>query len=176
VRVLQNIPQYFANIEEAYGSALRIGLSPHSLRVYSTDTTYITALDAKQACAKIALDQGVLEFIKYGNGQSQPTVRSSTDGGKEAIVDPTTVPILSLQSFYESLPRPFPEDVGDKTAVEINAPCRFNTAVQHARGGKLSTTFIWIAGESPGRKCCTRNIALPFLNLLLCSAWLSPTT
>ena len=136
------------------------------MRVYSTDTTYITALDAKRACAKIALDQGVLDFIKFGNGQSQPTVRSSTDGGKEAIVDPTTVPVLSLQSFYESLPRPFPEDVGDKTAVEINAPGRFNTAMQHARGGKLSASFTWIAGETPGRKCRIRKYCVTFLNFM----------
>jgi hypothetical protein len=136
------------------GCALRIRLSPHSLRVYSSDTKYEAITDAKAACAKIALDQGVLEFIKHGNGQVEPEkssiVVSDADvdaqeaEDKAKYIGPTA---LTLQTFYERFPQPFPENFGDKSAVEINAPSWLNSTIQGARGGRLSTNFIWTTNE-----------------------------
>jgi hypothetical protein len=55
------------------GMALRIKVSPHSWRCYSTDATYSTESKALSACAANAHKAGVLGFIKYGNGQRQPS-------------------------------------------------------------------------------------------------------
>lgn len=132
------------------GSALRIELSPHSLRVYSTDTKYDTLSEAKAACARLALDQGILEFIKHGNGQVDPEKPLSPTSDADVDVqeaetktDSSPLPPLTLQAFYETFPQPFPGDFGDKSAAEINAPSWLNTAIQSARGAKLSSNFVW---------------------------------
>jgi len=111
---------------------------------------YDTISEARAACAKVALDQGVLEFVKHGNGQvgpeKSPAVVPDADADaqeaetKAKYTPPTP---LTLQLFYEMFPQPFPENFGDKSAVEINAPSWLNTTIQGARGGKLSTNFIW---------------------------------
>jgi hypothetical protein len=126
--------------------------------VYSSDTVYKSVYEAKQACATIALDQGVLDYIKFGNGQTQPLTSSTeemiTENTQELITSGVSAlaSASTLQSFYESLPQPFPENFGNKTASEINAPAWLNTTIQAARGGKLSTHFIWITDGTFGRK------------------------
>jgi hypothetical protein len=127
----------------------------HAFRVYSSDVTYSSHSDAKVACAKIAVDEGVLDYLKRGNGHSPPSepvhdshVRNS--GG------PVTSGPISLQAFYESLPRPFPELVGDKTALEINGPAWLNTTIQAARGGRLKANFFWMTDGSAGCKLSPR--------------------
>lgn len=138
------------NLDPGQCCALRIELSPHSLRVYSSEPKYDTVAEGKAACAKVALDQGVLEYIKYGNGQTEPEKPATASSDNQT--DPqeletkvifTPPSPLTLQSFYETFPQPFPEDFGDKTAAEINAPSWLNTMIQSARGGKLSTNYIW---------------------------------
>jgi hypothetical protein len=104
-------------------------------------------IEAKQACAKIALEQGVLDFIRFGNGQTRPAVPIDE---YEKVESKTLPSAISLQAFYESLPQPFPEQFGDKTALEINAPAWLNVTVQAARGGKLNPNFIWITNGRIG--------------------------
>ncbi|TFK35030.1 hypothetical protein BDQ12DRAFT_612281, partial [Crucibulum laeve] len=125
--------------ENKFGCALRVSLSPHAFRVCSVDSTYPSHREAKTACAKLAIDQGFLDFIKYGNGQTQQPTR--TEAVQIPDAGPATTP-LTLQEFYETLPQPFPEAVGDKTAAEINAPAWLNTTLQSARGGQLTCNFI----------------------------------
>jgi hypothetical protein len=100
----------------------------------------------------MALEQGVLEFIKFGNGQKRPATPTNNEK-TEISTDPTPAPVMSLQSFYETLPQPFAEPVGDKTAAEINAPGRLSSAMQSVKGAKLSCKFIWILGKEVGGKC-----------------------
>ena len=147
------------------GCALRIELSPHAIRVYSSETKYETLAEAKAACAKVAIDQGVLEYIRHGNGQTGPekppiSMPDADADAQEAHTKATYTPPtpLTLQAFYETFPQPFPENLGDKSAAEINAPSWLNTAIQGARGAKLSTNFIWTTNGTPwggslGRKC-----------------------
>jgi hypothetical protein len=59
---------------------------------------------------------------------------------------------MTLQAYYESLPRPFPESFGTKTAAEINAPSYINTLLQSARGGRLKNNFYWITDKTTSRK------------------------
>ena len=142
-----------ANNNVEHGSALRIRLSPHSQKVYSTGMTFQNAFEAKRACAKLALEHGVLDFIKFGNGQTQPAVVRDDQEWESARMSTPPLPSpLSLQEYYEALPRPFPEPFGDKTAVEINAPAWLNVTVQSARGGKLTPSFIWFSDGGNGRR------------------------
>ncbi|KAG1770711.1 hypothetical protein EDD22DRAFT_948318 [Suillus occidentalis] len=98
------------------GCALRIELSPHVIKVYASDTIYNTYNEAKVACAEAALCEGVLDFIKHGNGQ---------------------------------------------TANEFGAPGYMNTLVQNARGGKLTTTFIFTSDGTPGLHGCFLRLDRP---------------
>ena len=128
-----------------HGSALRIALNAHVLRVYSVDPIYFTAKEAKVACAKVALEEGVIDFIQFGNGQTQPPFKVEQDEQDEMANEKkettTLLKPLTLQEFYDSLPQPFPEPVGEMTAAEINAPSWLNTTMQSARGGQLRSSF-----------------------------------
>jgi hypothetical protein len=134
-----------------YGAALRILLSMHAFRVYSSDTTYSSHSDAKAACAKTAVDEGVIDYLKRGNGHSPPS-EPVHDSHVRISGMPVTAGPISLQAFYESLPRPFPELVGEKTALEINGPAWLNTTIQAAKGGRFKATFFWMTDASAGRK------------------------
>ena len=134
-----------------HGCALRIKLSRHSYRVYSSEASFDTVSEARKACAQGSLDQDVLNFIKFGNGQTHPAAPPAPhESGSPASEDTTPAGPLSLQAFYDALPQPFPEPFGEKSAVEINAPGRLNSLLQDARGGKLSVSFIWMMDYSQG--------------------------
>jgi hypothetical protein len=47
----------------------------------------------------------------------------------------------SLQTFYESLPRPFEEPFGDKTAEEITAVSYLSNLLQTAKGARFTSEF-----------------------------------
>ncbi|KAG1808703.1 uncharacterized protein BJ212DRAFT_1590062 [Suillus subaureus] len=146
------------------GCALRIELSLHVIKIYASDTIYNTYNEAKAACAEAALREGVLDFIKHGNGQLRPaspqlysTPSSSDINGVSANKQPPS----TLQAFYESLPRPFPESFESKDANELGAPGYMNTLVQNARGGKLTTTFIFTSDGTPGLHGCFLRLDRP---------------
>jgi len=132
----------FTNCLIEHGAALRISLNAHVFRAYSTDPVHTYQRLAKLACARIAVEEGVVDFIKYGNGQTQPA--KTVDDDHETTRDLTPPPPpkgLTLQEFYDTLPRPFPEDVGEMTALEINSPAWLNLTMQSARGGRLASHF-----------------------------------
>ena len=141
------------------GSALRIALNAHVIRVYSVDPIYNSAKEAKVACAKVALEEGVIDFIQFGNGQTQPPLKVEQDEQDEMTNETnekketttTLLKPLTLQEFYDSLPKPFPESVGEMTASEINAPSWLNTTMQSARGGQLHSSFTPIVDNARNR-------------------------
>ena len=112
---------------------------------------YNSFSEAKKQCSLLAVKQGVLDFIKYGNGQTVPEQApdellelnmakddepTSTKKGREGAI--------LLQSFFDTLPKPFPEAVGDKPASEINAPGMLNNTLQLAKGAKLNIHFYFL--------------------------------
>ena len=119
------------------------------------DPIYNSAKEAKNACGRVALEQGVIEFIQFGNGQTQPPPKVEQDEQDEMANEPKEIipPLkpLTLQEFYDSLPRPFPEPVGEMTASEIHAPGWLNMTMQSARGGQLHSTFTPIVDSSRHR-------------------------
>src|SRR5271169_2098139 len=138
-----------------HGSALRIALNAHVFRAYSVDPVYNNAKEAKIACAKVALEEGVIEFIQFGNGQTQPPPKVERDEQDEMVNEKkeatTLLKSLTLQEFYDSLPRPFPESVGEVTASGINAPGWLNAMMQSARGVQLHSTFTPIVDNARQR-------------------------
>ncbi|KAG1907855.1 uncharacterized protein F5891DRAFT_216949 [Suillus fuscotomentosus] len=151
-------------IGHTQGCALRIELSPHVIKVYASDTIYNTYNEAKGACAEAALREGVLDFIKHGNGQlrpASPQLYSAPSSSDINGVSANKQPPSTLQAFYESLPRPFPESFESKDVNEFGAPGYMNTLVQNARGGKLTTTFIFTSDGTPGLHGCFLRLDRP---------------
>ena len=121
-----------AEILQAQGCALRIRLSSRNRKVYSVNTIYNSLSEARNACAEVALAEGVLDYIKAWSPVAYDL--------KE---EPESTTSLSLQQFFDLLPKPFPEPVVG-TAADMNGPAWLNTTIQAARGAKLVPNFIWI--------------------------------
>ncbi|KAJ4490684.1 hypothetical protein J3R30DRAFT_3694404 [Lentinula aciculospora] len=85
-----------------HGAALKVQITSRTFRVYSTPED--TKSDAQVACAQIAIDSGILEFIKFGDGQVRP---SSPNPSASNTQDATMW--SNVQEFMETIPRPFPE-------------------------------------------------------------------
>ncbi|KAJ3848400.1 hypothetical protein EV368DRAFT_86662 [Lentinula lateritia] len=93
-------PQWFTYDN---GAALNVQLaSPRMRRVYSTPEN--TKSNAQVVCAQIAIDCGVLDFIKFGGGQVRPSSPNppTSDRGIAMVWS-------NVQEFINTLPRPFPE-------------------------------------------------------------------
>lgn len=131
---------------------MRIQLSPHSVKVVSTPIQYGEYADAKIACALEAIKQGVLEFIMHGNGQTRPAdANPLLEPDEEQNAPASLSAAVSLQGFFDSLPRPFPEPIEGKTVQDINAPAWLHGLVQAARGARLRLNFIWTIEPKYGR-------------------------
>ncbi|KAF9560441.1 hypothetical protein CPC08DRAFT_476235 [Agrocybe pediades] len=149
--------------KKTYGAAMRISLNSHAFRAYSVDAVYETPKEAKLECAKAALKEGVLDFIKYGNGQTEPTAFNDDDV-VESMSDTGTPPpskAMDLQEFFASLPKPFPEDLGNGAAVDVNVISYLNQLMQSARGGKLSSSFQPISDTGRMLHGCILRIERP---------------
>lgn len=108
--------------------------------------------EAKRQCSLLAVKQGVIDFIKFGNGQTAPAQASDelldqvtakgefTTSGKKGRAE-----AVPLQSFFDTLPKPFPEPVGDRPISEFNAPGMLNNTLQLAKGAKLSIQFYFLS-------------------------------
>ncbi|KAI0290249.1 hypothetical protein BC826DRAFT_553820 [Russula brevipes] len=136
-----------------YGCALQIKLSLHLFRVFSVDVVHPSFEAAKAACAADAIAEGILDFIKFGNGQTVPAERRLFQPQEDDAVSSAPPIALTLQGFFEALPRPLPEPVDDKTVAEINAPGWLNALIQSARGGKFEHKFIWTTDTKLGSMC-----------------------
>ena len=141
---MEIVPHIYICVE--HGAALRISLNAHVFRAYSVDPIFNYQRLAKLACARSAVREGVLDFIKFGNGQTHPpkAAEDALEDPGGIHPDPTPPPPpkgLSLQEFFETLPRPFPENIGEASVNEFNAPAWLNLTLQSARGGRLISSY-----------------------------------
>ncbi|CDO68523.1 hypothetical protein BN946_scf184998.g20 [Trametes cinnabarina] len=136
------------------GCALRIRLGPRNSRVWSVGTVYNSPAEAKKACAEAALADGILDYIRSWS----PTAPDMTADEPGSEFPSSTI---GLQQFFESLPKPFPEQVAGQTAVEINGPAWLNTTIQSARGGKIVPNFIWTLDAKLGFHGCLLRLERP---------------
>ncbi|KAJ7186744.1 hypothetical protein C8R46DRAFT_981017 [Mycena filopes] len=118
-----------------HGAVLKIQLTPHCYRVYSCAPIFDSFTQAQESCANIAIDENVLEFIRHGNGQTAPLQSGHIFTSSKQSEQQT------LQTFYESLPRPLEEDFGEKTAAEINATGTLGNLLTLARGSHLTCEY-----------------------------------
>jgi len=135
-------------------------LSLYLFRVFSVDVAHPSFEAAKAACAADAIVEGILDFIEFGNGQTVPAERRLFQPQEDDTVSSAPPIALTLQGFFEALPRPLPEPVDDKTVGEINAPGWLNALIQSARGGKFEHKFIWTTDTELG--------SMFFVPFLLC--------
>ncbi|KAJ7075991.1 hypothetical protein B0H15DRAFT_955967 [Mycena belliarum] len=126
----------------SHGAVLGIQLAPHCYRVYSCEPTFENLSKARESCANHAIDEGVLEFIRHGNGQMAPRTDSTPREGRIELLQPT------LQEFFEALPRPFEEPFQDKTAAEINAPGWLSTMITAAKGARYVADYYLVSATS----------------------------
>ncbi|KZT29065.1 hypothetical protein NEOLEDRAFT_1167102 [Neolentinus lepideus HHB14362 ss-1] len=131
-----------------YGFALQIKLSPSCQRSYSVDTIYESVEEAQRSCATLAIDQGALDFIKYGGGQTQPAPRTS----EVRPADDPRKTYASLQDFFDAFP---PKSLtlpgGVENLSDFNPSKWFNTAIQTAHA-KLQEQFIPVIQSKAGTR------------------------
>lgn len=141
---------FSANKAAEFGCALVLELTTHCQRVHSVDAIYDSTKDAQSACSQVAVDEGILEFIKFGNGQTEPATIPTLDPLQppEQVPTSTARGNLNLQNFFEGLPKPFPEPLErGKTAAELNAPALLNAILQLGKGSKRVCQFFSITEE-----------------------------
>lgn len=118
------------------------------MRVFSVETSHDSPGAAKESCANVAIEHGILDFIRLGNDQTEPSLSPDTTlASNEDLTRP-----LTLQQYFDSLPRPFTEEcLKDKTFVtEINGPSWLNVTLQSAAGARFQATFTWLSEEGFG--------------------------
>ncbi|KAJ6602507.1 hypothetical protein DFH09DRAFT_1124997 [Mycena vulgaris] len=128
-------PEWF-DFEDAktwnnHGAVLRIQLTPHCYRVYSCEPTFDSPSKARENCADLAIGEGLDSSIRY-----------------DRQIGPAPAVQRALQAFYESLPRPFEEPFGDKTAAEINASGLLATALTLAKGARFIADFYFLVSTT----------------------------
>lgn len=152
VRISSHLSVNVCSPLQDHGCVLVIDLSAHLQRVYSVSPIYKTMSEAKRQCSLLAVKQGVVDFIKFGNGQTAPAQAS------DELLDQVTAKrefptsdkkgraeAITLQSFFDTLPKPFPEPVGDRPISEFNVPGMLNNTLQLAKGAKLSIQFYFLS-------------------------------
>ena len=159
---IRKVPIFFSDAPFVYqyyaehGMALRISLNSHVCRVYASDPVHNTPWQAKLACANAAIKEGVIAFIQFGNGQTEPT--KAVDNGVENLdirsdTPPPPTTGITLQDFFDTLPKPFPEDISERGPN--NTPTWLNLTLQSARGARLVSSFIPIIDNVRHRKLDT---------------------
>ncbi|KAH6904924.1 hypothetical protein BKA70DRAFT_1226134 [Coprinopsis sp. MPI-PUGE-AT-0042] len=119
------------------GASLRLALSLHQAKSYSSDARYESKEQARAACAEIAIEEGVLDYIKYGNGQTSPPPEEERSSPNLVVAQR-----LSLLEYFEGLPRPFPVDSGNTMNVsDLHPVSRLNILVQNSRVPRLKINY-----------------------------------
>ncbi|KAG5644837.1 hypothetical protein DXG03_007564 [Asterophora parasitica] len=97
---------------------------------------YRTGRESKAACAKIAIDEGALLHINNAGPKSS--------GFLERPEPPpiSTAPI-SLDAWYDTLPRPLPSFLGNMRVSEIGPVTLLNEWITRARGARFTLKYFW---------------------------------
>ncbi|KIY70597.1 hypothetical protein CYLTODRAFT_488007 [Cylindrobasidium torrendii FP15055 ss-10] len=122
------------------GAILRVTTSPLSSIVYSCLPEFEDFDLAKLGCAKMAIERGVLELPKSSQKLFPPATEAVT-----------------LQAFYESLTRPFPEQHLEQPLVPVeDASSWLNNLVQGSPGSGVRVTAFPFQDEITRSGCLLR--------------------
>lgn len=98
------------------------------------------------ACALIAQEEGVLDYIRHGNGQK---TKPQQPGPTVTVSKTPSHTQMSVQEFFEALPRPFVEPIDEgKSASEIQWANMLNMIIQGAKMHGLKTMFYFTDTET----------------------------
>ncbi|KAF9041901.1 hypothetical protein BDZ89DRAFT_1059928 [Hymenopellis radicata] len=119
------------------GAALRVSWSPSAFKDYSCFPNFDTVEQAKTECAQNALMGGLRDLEKA------PKNYKHTEHQTNAI---------TLQAYFDSLPRPFPEPECEKPlASDVEITGWMNTLIQGAKGTFVRASFLpFIENGLPG--------------------------
>ena len=151
--------------------------------MYSVHHVHRTRAEAKAAVAALAITQGVIDFIKFANGQTSPTVvirelegdDANEELNREVIAETSKVEkeieieasavnvtlkkhqipldVMTLSAFANALPKPFPETPGLKPVGDGNPVGWLNAAAQSARGSKMTVTWTYLSNAKLSSTC-----------------------
>lgn len=136
------LPSHAEGITE-WGAAFRVDLPLPQF--YATDQIYPNEKEAQSACARIAISEGVLKEIKALHPSSQ-----SSGAINESSCD------MSLQMWFDKLPRPLPSFFDDKVLTEIHGAVTLDSWAGKARGARFKMHYYFPTfGLEPHRcRCC----------------------
>jgi hypothetical protein len=103
---------------------------------------------AKAACARMALEEGVIDYIKEkAPARDEVGFVTAFPYDDEPPVSDYPLP-TSTETFLELLPKPLPDGMDGKTVQEINPSVWYNGVIQSGRGSKIEAKFwFFTAGE-----------------------------
>ncbi|KAF8315797.1 uncharacterized protein EI90DRAFT_300196 [Cantharellus anzutake] len=167
-----------------HGCALRIALTPHLKKVFSVRTAHQDDEDAKAAVAKEAVAQGILEFIKHGDGQQEPMPSAAEYAPPEYLMEGPDDPsfpatrqasdrvakenemtkIQTINTFWDALPKPLPAPgVGVGSGDLVDPKSWVNQMLQQNKGCQLTLTFSWSMHPRSGLHGCVLRLDHPSL-------------
>ncbi|KNZ77921.1 hypothetical protein J132_03198 [Termitomyces sp. J132] len=129
-----------SDVAVQWGAALRVDL--HVSQYHATDQIYATQKEAKSACARLAISEGVLKAI----GDLQQSSSQSPSSTQEPS-DP-----ISLHEWFDKLPRPLPPFFDDKVLTEIHGAVTLDSWAGKARGARFKMYYYFPTfGQEPHR-------------------------
>ncbi|KAF5384176.1 hypothetical protein D9615_003163 [Tricholomella constricta] len=138
-----------------WGAALRVHLAVP--RVYASDMIYHTAHEAQATCAQLAIDQKVFHLIK--DTASNIAIPQTVAVKQKPPPKPTGA--VSLQAWFDALPRPLPKFFDTKTVSGIGAISLLNEWVTKARGARLKLQYFWPTEPTQGLFGCVLRVDRP---------------
>nr|GAT54393.1 predicted protein [Mycena chlorophos] len=123
-----------------HGAALKIQHTPHNYRMYSSEPNCSTTQQAQERCAELAISEGALEYI--------------SEHSKKDVARNTAQP-WSLQTFFESLPRPLEEDFGNRNAPQIQPVAWLANVHTQFPGSRFSKAYHALSNRA-GHGCLLR--------------------
>ncbi|EAU84114.2 hypothetical protein CC1G_06976 [Coprinopsis cinerea okayama7 len=130
---------------EQWGMALRVALSLHQAETYSTEATFESKAKAKAQCASTALKEDLLEYLKSGEGNGEPSARFPSGLGIQ--LQRAASHRYSLQEYFDTLPKPFPIEVGQKSALDLKPVNWVNSLVQGTKVPGLKVNYYFTSSD-----------------------------
>ncbi|KIY49954.1 hypothetical protein FISHEDRAFT_72182 [Fistulina hepatica ATCC 64428] len=97
--------------KSGYGAALLVRVNNSCMRAYSTAPCYPDRAVAQKECASLGVSDGILEWVH----------EIGSDPATSLLQPDDAIQGTSVQEFFDSLPRLFPDGVTARSAHEANA-------------------------------------------------------
>ncbi|KAK1222261.1 hypothetical protein PQX77_014894 [Marasmius sp. AFHP31] len=126
-------------LDDIPGFALFVKLSDISYKIYSTTSECETAVIAQEECARIALAEGLVEFLR------------SSDGFATVSATDNSTPWNDAEQFYDALGPAFRARFGDQPLAKLQPINWLNTSLKRVKGSRLVHSFQLVRGNGDNR-------------------------